>query len=106
MFYIKENDTSPAIQITCQDYNDAAVDVTGASVRFIMKNLSTGNIVADGAGTIVDGVNGIVKYSWVAGDTNTPGDHDAEFEITYADTKVETFPNSGYIRVVVNEELG
>ena len=36
-FFIKQNDTSPALKATLKDGLDAAVDLTGASVRFHMR---------------------------------------------------------------------
>ena len=36
-FYIKENDTRPAIIANLTDANDAAVNLTGATVKFNMR---------------------------------------------------------------------
>jgi hypothetical protein len=104
-FYIKQNDTSPELQITCQDYAGDAVNVAGSTIRFHMRNKQTGEVQVDEAGSIVDGANGVVKYSWSAGDTDTIGNFSAEFEVTYSDSSVETFPNNGFITVIVLDDI-
>ena len=47
----------------------------------------------------------IVQYNWVAADSNTIGTYTAEFEVTYPDTTVETFPNNGYIRIEITDDI-
>lgn len=49
--------------------------------------------------------SGIVRYDWSADDTNAIGSYQAEFEVTYADASVETFPNRGYIRVEIIDDI-
>jgi len=104
-FYIKQNDTSPDLQVTCKDYEGTVVNVSGATVNFHMRNKQTREVQVDGVGSIVDGAAGQVKYSWSAGDTDTVGGFDAEFEIIYSDSSVETFPNNGFITVVVLDDI-
>jgi len=106
MFYIKQNDTSPAIQATVKDGSGNAINVTGASVVFNMRTVSGTVKVDRGAGTVVDGAAGQVKYQWQVGDTDTTGVYEAEFEVTYADSTVETFPNKGYIKVKIEDDIG
>ena len=97
-FYIKRNDTYPPI-IAILSRNGSAIDLTGATVRFHMGN------VVDAEAEILDDEGGQVQYSWQEGDTKTAGGYDAEFEVTDADGKVETFPQSGYIGIVVAADL-
>lgn len=104
-FYIKQNDTSPSIAGTCQDANGDPINLTGGSVRFHMRAKSDGTTKVDAAATIVGATDGTIKYAWAAGDTDTNGRYEAEFEVTYADTTVETFPNAGYITVVVKDDI-
>lgn len=93
-FYIKQNDTSPAWQVTLKDAAGNAVDVTGATVVFSMEDAFGTAKINEAAATIVTAASGVVSYSWSAGDTDTAGDFFGEFEVTYADSTVETFPNS------------
>ena len=103
-FTIKQNDTSPALQATLKDANGDAVDVTGATIRFHMRD-DEGTVKVDAAGAIVTAASGIIEYNWLAADTDTVGVYEAEFEVTYADSTVETFPNDGYIRVRVKDDI-
>ena len=104
-FYIKQNDTGPAMLATLQDANGNAINLTGASVRFHMRSVGGGNPVVDAAATVVTAASGIVRYNWVAADTDTVGTYQAEFEVTYADASIETFPNDGYIVVQIIDDI-
>ena len=104
-FYIKQNDTSPPIRATLKDGDSVAIDLTGASVRFHMRSISGGAAVVDADATIINAAGGIVQYNWIADDTNTIGSYQAEFEVTYADSKIETFPNDGYVRIEVIDDI-
>jgi hypothetical protein len=55
--------------------------------------------------TIVDDTNGVVQYDWQVGDTDTVGAYYVEFQVTYSDASVETFPNNGSKIVSVVREL-
>lgn len=104
-FYIKQNDTSPSMLATLKDANNAVIDLTAASVRFHMRKISSSAVVVDNAATIVTADEGLVRYDWLADDTDTVGSYQAEFEVTYADSTIETFPNDGYIRVEVISDI-
>ena len=104
-FYIKQNDTSPSMLATLQDANGDAVNITGASIRLHMRAIGSNQTTVDAAATIVTAESGIVRYDWIAADTDTIGSYQAEFEVTYADASVETFPNDGYIRVEIIDDI-
>ena len=104
-FYIKQNDTSPSMLATLQDANGNAIDLTSASVRFHMRAVGGNQVVVDEAATLVTAASGIVRYDWSAADTDTIGSYQAEFEVTYADASIETFPNDGYIRVEIIDDI-
>ena len=69
-----------------------------------MKSLG-GTIKVNETMTIVDSPNGIVKYDWQTGDTDTVGTYNVEFQVTYSDTTIETFPNNGNLVINVVREL-
>lgn len=104
IFKIKEGDTSPSIQYAL---TPTSVVLTGASVVFSMRDRATGTIkVNRQAATIVTAtVTPTVQYDWVTADTDTAGTYEAEFEVTYADTTVETFPNDGFITVTITGDV-
>lgn len=104
-FYIKRGDTKEPIAATLSDEN-GAVDVTGAAVKFLMRRKTTGAVKVNSAGQIVDGAAGTVRYEWSAEDTDTEGEYQAEWQVTFADARVQTFPNDSYIEVKVVKDIG
>jgi len=123
-FYIKQNDRRPALRAILKlknsvyvaevlapggssgDGTGTALDLSDASVDFIMYDLVTGTEKVNADATIVTATSGLVQYSWAAGDTDTVGTYYGEFEITYADSTTLTCPNDEHIVVKVTAELG
>lgn len=103
-FWIKRNDTTPALDAILRDSDKVVVDVTGASIRFHMTSI-TGTLKVDKAGQVIDGAAGHVRYEWVAADTDTAGTYIAEWEVTYPNSTIETFPSDGYFEVEVVGDL-
>jgi len=106
-FRIKQGDTRPLLEAQLQDASDCSPRslVQADTVTFHMRDVDTGSVVVEGSGTILDAQQGIVYYEWNSGDTDTAGRFKAEFEVTYADGGIETFPNYGDITVYVTEEI-
>ena len=57
------------------------------------------------AATIIGALTGQVRYAWSASDTALIGTYNGEFEVTYSDNSVETFPNNGFISIEVTDDL-
>lgn len=105
-FYVKQNDTAPSIRATLKDGDDAVIDLTDATVRFHMRTIGGTTAKIDSAVSIVSpATDGVVQYDWIAADTDTIGSFQAEFEVTYSNGRIETFPNSGYIRVEITDDI-
>lgn len=104
-FYIKQNDTSPTMLATLQNASGSAIDLTGATVRFYMRPVGSTNTTVNALATVVTAASGIVRYSWIAANTATIGSYQAEFQVTYADAAVETFPNDSYISVEIIDDI-
>ncbi len=110
-FIIKRNDTSRAIPSTLQTRTtptaDAVnVDLTGATVRFHMRPVAEGSVIkVDALATITDALNGGVEYQWVAADTDTDGHFVCEWEVTFADATIRTFPNHRELHIVIRRDL-
>lgn len=104
-FYIKQNDTSPSIKVQFLDSDNIPVNITGSVIKFKMTNYNSGENVVDKAAVISDGEDGTAYYLWDAVDTSIAGLFKAEFEVTYTDGYVETFPNDGYITVSIQDDL-
>lgn len=103
-FVIKQGDTSPSLRATLKDAELNAIDLTGAVVIFHMKSVG-GELKVSTQASILDQANGLVQYIWTPSDTNTVGTYYIEFEVTYADGSVETFPNKGYQVVSIVKAL-
>lgn len=104
-FYIKQNDTVPSIRASLENGSGNAVDLIDATVNFHMRTIGGTAVTTDAAATVVNAASGIVQYDWLAADTDTIGSYQAEFEVTYPDGTVETFPNNGYIRVEIIDDI-
>lgn len=111
-FTIEQGDTGPAIQVTCYAVDDPVqgvdtpVDVSGATFKFNMGKANTSTVLVDhGTATVVDGPNGKVKYQWQAGDTAVAGQMWGEFEGTFSDGTVVTFPNKKKIAILVTKQV-
>ena len=96
-FAIKQNDTSPTLNATLRDADDAVVSLTGATVRFHMRRVGSGTAGVDSAAIVIgDGS---------ASDTASVGTYEGEFEVIFADGTIETFPNSGFFSITVTDDL-
>ena len=106
-FYIKQNDTRPLLEVNLRDDRDSPVNITGATVVFSMRNVSDNSVKIDAASaTVTSSTGGRVRYTFTATNTNTAGNFDAEFQVTFLDGTIETFPNDGYIKVIITDDVG
>ena len=106
-FNLKRGDTSPAITGTLTYSDGSAVNLTGASVRFVMRSQAGSSPKVSAAATIVSPTAGTVSYSWnTAGqDTNVAGEYDCEWIVTFSGGAVQTFPTNGYVTLSIEEDL-
>ena len=105
-FYMKQNDTRPALVASLTDANDQAVNLTGATVVFNMRVEPAGTTkVSAAAATVLDSEAGEVSYSWSAANTDTADDFEAEFQVTYAGGGVQTFPGRNHILVHIVDDI-
>lgn len=114
-FYIKQGNTGPAILKQLLDSSGTPLNLTGASVRFSMATVAgvlicSRKVAAVFSGTVpgigvVTAADGWVRYPWVAADTATAGECNAEFEATLSDGTIESVPNYGYESVIVTAKL-
>lgn len=110
-FYLKAGDTDSVMSAVLRDANYEAVDIQGATVEFILRALAGGpalihrsaSVEQSGDGT--DGSMGAVEFVWQTGETNTSGLFLGEWRVTFADSSVQTYPNVGYILVLISEAL-
>lgn len=89
--------------------DDSAEDISGfQSVAFHLEKPDDTVVTATdtGAVTVEDSVNGIVSYQFQSGDLDQQGRYRYEWEVTYGDGEVMTFPGDGVGEIWVREELG
>ena len=97
----------PALEVFLKDAYGAPVNVTGATVKFSMRVKPAGTVkVSAAAATIVTAGGGRVKYAWAAVDTDTADEYEGEFQVTYANGGIQTFPNDSHISITVTDDVG
>lgn len=89
---ISKGDTLPVLQAELSASSEI-IDLTGCTVQFIYQPKSRQTAPTTGSATIVSATSGIVEYSWVTGDTATPGVYLAKWLITYPNNSTLTVPN-------------
>lgn len=104
-FIIKQGDTSPSLTARLVTADNQPANLAGASVIFHFRKTRGGASAISASAAIVDAATGSVRYDWQAGDTANFGEFEGEFEVTYADGNIETFPNEGYIDISVSEQI-
>lgn len=67
-----------------------AQDLTGATVKFMMRSEDTATFKVNAAATIVDAPTGSVRYDWALADTDTAGDYVAWFRVTISGKDQDT----------------
>jgi hypothetical protein len=97
-FYLKVGDTSPILTQTLRNSAGEAINLASATV--LIRVISVyGATVLTASATIDDATAGEISYEF-AGDLAV-GTYRYEFEVTYSDSAVETFPNVGYNDLIV-----
>lgn len=103
-FVIKQNDRSPSISNTLTA-GGVAVDLTGTTVKFIMRAPGASTAKVNASAVLVDADSGSVRYDWGATDTDTAGLYRAEWEVTFAGGIKRTWPAEDYLYVMVVSDL-
>lgn len=101
---MKRHDTAPALTIHLTD-NGTPVDLTTATGIKVLGSHDT-DLNVHFARVVTGDVNGLVMMNWQASDTAVPGLLNIEVEVTNADNTVQSYPGSGYLRVIVEDDLG
>lgn len=99
VFYIKQGDTSPALLYSL---SPAPSTLVGATIVFSMRK--NGTVYIDEASADYTDTS-VLRYQWQAGDTDEVGVYEAEFQVTYADGTIGSWPNVGYIPVSIGDDI-
>jgi hypothetical protein len=100
---LKRNDTKDTISYTMTYADGTPVNLTGATVRFVMGKGKT--LITSDTAIIVSATAGKVEYTLKENDTLLAGNYNAEFEVTFSTGKVKTFPNDGYISIKIQPNV-
>ena len=99
-FKMKQGDTLPDFERTLK-LGSAAMNLTGATVFFMMKKKGFDPIVISQQMAVTSAQEGAVKHVWAAGSTDAlEGDYIIECEARWAGGRTFTFPNDGEGEVV------
>lgn len=102
VFYIKRGDISPSLVYRLRP----TLDLTGATAVFNMRLPgSVTPTVNRRAVTIQDVEGGVLRYDWQGSDTALAGRYEAEFEVQLPGGLITTFPNLGFISVIVSPDI-
>lgn len=106
MIAMKRRDLLPSVTNTLEAPRGTPIDLTGCAVKFIMTPTKSSTPKVSRAAVIVDAVAGSVRYDWTGTDTDTVGSYRALWEITYPSGQTRSVPSTGYLRVVIEDDLG
>jgi len=104
-FYWKQGDTAPAIAEQFFDGTGTAVNLTGATVKFMMWGQGDTAVKVNATATITDATLGKVSYTPNSTDTNTKGIYLVEWQVTFGGGAIETFPNSDWQKVLIKADI-
>lgn len=83
--------------------NDVAVNLTTATVLFVLRH-SSGTVTSRTA-SVVSAAAGTVSYTTVTNDLSAAGKYRQEWQATFGDGRVYTFPSDGWNTVNVIDDL-
>lgn len=102
MVKMKSGDTSMAFTSTLL-VDGVAVNLTGCSVLFLLKSLQGSETSL--AAVVISAVAGTVKYTIGNGFPTVTGKYRQEWQVTFPDNSVLTFPNGTYNEVEILADL-
>lgn len=105
-FVIRQGDTIPRLTGTLTDGNGDPVDVTDATVLLHLHGLTVENDLVLNAE--IDGDaddDNVVFYDWATEDTEEAGYYSGEWQVTFDNGQVQTFPNDSIFLVQVAEQV-
>jgi len=103
IFYIKRNDLQPYYYVKAQKSTGASIDLTGATIKAIMKevNLGTLKVNTSTGVTITAASIGEFHYQFPTSTTDTTGHYAIEFEVEPSSGGKFTLPVNRDSRIIV-----
>jgi len=122
-FYLKQHDLMPFLKVRLLDETTPVTLIAASTVVFNMSNRKSGLKISapmhileqeDDAALqadplfVVDPAHvGVVAYEWVLGDSDTVGEFNGEFQVTWAGVTAttQTFPAHSYVTISIEKDL-
>jgi len=105
-FVITSGDTAPRFEEELSYSNNEPVNLTGATVKFIMRAQTASEPKRlTGTVTISEPTKGKLYFTPSTADTAEAGNFMANWHVTFAGGEVQSFPSSGYLWVEVQQNL-
>lgn len=105
-FTIKAGDSQPVLTDTLTYSDGTAVDLTGATLAFVMRAQTAASpLTLTGLAEITGASSGAVSYTFTAADSGGAGNYMANWAVTFPDGSLMTFPTIGYLSIRVEENI-
>lgn len=101
-YEIKQGDLTPPLESTLAE-NGEPKDLTSAEKVVFEMNLYDSDVTVGREAQIVNASEGSVSFAWEDGDTDEPGLYFIEWEVIFPGQKSQSFPNSSYDMLYINE---
>lgn len=106
----KRGDTAPPLRAALRNADGTRPDLNGADVVLILARYGHPDDETDAVALTFDAdvltdQDEDVERDWEEGDLAVPWTYFLEWQVTYADGKVESFPGEGYQRFVLKNDL-
>ncbi len=98
VFKINTGDLSPSVQAVLQNSDGSVVNLQNCTALFVMTQ--NDQTLFSKSASIIDAVNGIVKYDWQAGDTDYYGVCEGKFIVTLPNSLTQSFPVAGVFYII------
>ena len=105
LYEMKQNDTRPKPDALLKFSDGSVPSMTGATVKFIAREVTSAIVKIDAAATIVDVPTASVEYAILPTDTDIAGTYYCEWEVTFVDGSVQTFPTRGFDRLRIRGDI-
>jgi hypothetical protein len=98
---MKPGDTAPALLI------DTNADMTGTTSKVAkIRRRHGGTVVTKTLTTVGDPTLGVLTYQWVAPDTDVVGTYEIDAVVTFADGRIQHFPQGSDLELIIGEKVG
>ncbi len=105
-FFLAQGNTGPLMEFFIEKITGEPENLTGALVKAHMRVKPSGSVKFSAQTvTVVDGETGECAYGFTAAQSADADEFEFEAEVTYADGRVQTYPNDGYFPVKIKEKI-